>query len=124
MGKPKRTGRPKGSTYALTMMYFHVARYKQIKLPKTKHGQVKSKLTSWNAWNKFTESKHFPPLVRHYYKRHKYKEYNIGKMLDDSAEGKAVRNKFFINNLKRRGKDLLVNYLFTKPKEYTHRKKR
>ena len=122
MGRSKRGGRPKGSTYALTMMYFQVARHMQIKLPKTKQGETKSKLTAWNAWKKFTESKQFPPLVKLFYKRYKNSGYYIRRMLDPTNA--AWRNKFYTNNIKRRGKDNLINYLFTKPHQFTRRKKR
>ena len=109
MGRSKRGGRPKGSTYALTMMYARLYHY-----------QKQFDLTSWNAWQKLTESKHFPSLVKHYYKRHKDSEFRINRMLGD----KTIRDRFYSHNIKRRGKDLLINDLFTHHTEYTRRKKR
>jgi len=115
MGIRKKGGRPKGSTYALTMMYTRIIHY-----------QKRYKLTSWNAWKKFTESKHFLPLIKHYYKRYKNSDYYINRMLENETniEGNNPQKDFYRKNIKRRGKDKIINYLFTKKEDYTHRKKR
>jgi len=105
----KSGGRPKVSHYAMTMIFTLVYHY-----------QRKNKLTTWNAWQKLTESNKFPGIVKQLYKRFKNKDYYIGRMLDD----KSVRDKFYTNNVKRRGKDKLLNYMFTKKKDFTRRKKR
>jgi len=89
---------------------------------KNKSTSIKSKLTSWNAYKKLTESKHWESIVRQLYKSSKNKDYYIGRLLD--PEDDEWRNKFYTNNVKRRGKDSFINHLFTKPSEYTRRKKR
>ena len=91
------------------------------------HYQKRYKLTSWNAWKKLTESKHFPELINHYYKRRKNKDSLVKKMLDNEAtdyEGNNPQKNFYVKNIRRRGKDKIINYLFTKKEDYTHRKKR
>ena len=105
----KKIGRPKVSHWGITQCLVYTYGY-----------QKKYKLTTWNAWQRLTESKKFPGIVKQLYKRFKNKDYYINRMLTD----KSVRDKFYTNNVKRRGKDKLLNYVFTKKKDFTRRKKR
>jgi len=129
MGKPKRTGRPRLSHWGMTQLYIRLAGYMKIKFiddKKNKTTKIKSELTIWNAYQKLTESKHWEGIVRQLYKKSKNKELHINRLLghEDDEEGRTREywcNKFYTNNVKRRGKDALINYLSIKK---THRKKR
>ena len=97
-----------------------------MKLTYSKSGKVKSELTMWNAYQKLVESKHWETIVRQIYKRSGNKELHINRLLnqEEDEEGRNRDywcNKFYTNNVKRRGKDSLINYLSIKK---THRKKR
>ena len=126
MGSKKIGGRPKLSQWGMTQLYIRLFGYMKITYPKTKTGKIKSKLTAWNAYQKLTESKHWEIIVKQLYKRSKNKELHINRLLsfEDDEEGRNCvywRNKFYTNNVKRRGKDALINYLSIKK---THRKNR
>ena len=120
----KKGGRPKLSQWGMTQVYIGLARY--MKITYSKSGKVKSELTMWNAYKKLTESKHWDGIVKQIYKRSSNKELHINRLLnkEDDEEGRSQDywcNKFYTNNVKRRGKDSLINYLSVKK---THRKKR
>ena len=126
MGSKSKSGRPKLSQWGMTQLYIRLAGYMKITFPKTKTGKIKSNLTAWNAYQKLTESKYWSSIVRQIYKRSRNKELHINRLLSpvDDEEGRNCVywcNKFYTNNVKRRGKDTLINYLFVKK---THRKKR
>ena len=109
----------------MTQLYLRLGAYMQIKFiddKKNKTTSIKSKLTSWNAYKKLTESSYWEGIVRQIYKRSKNKDYYINRLLD--SEDSTWRHKFYTNNVKRRGKDSLINHIFTKTSEYTRRKKR
>lgn len=119
-------GRPKISHWGMTQLYIRLIGYMKIKFPKTKSAKINSDLTMWNAFKKLTESKHWDGIVRQIYKRSTNKQLHINRLLnkEDDEEGRSQDywcNKFYTNNVKRRGKDSLINYLSVKK---THRKKR
>jgi len=126
-------GRPKVrlSHLGMTKLYMWIARYMKIKFiddKKNKTTRIKSETTSWNAYKKLTNSKHWDGLVRQIYKHHKHKERFINQLtMGNDYEGLTKShycNKFYTHIIKRRGKDAFINYIFTKPGEYIHRKKR
>ena len=122
----KKGGRPKLSHWGMTQLYIRLGGYMKITYPKTESGKVKSELTMWNAFKKLIESKHWDGIVRQIYKRSSNKQLHINRLLnkEDDEEGRNQDywcNKFYTNNVKRRGKDKLINYLSVKK---THRKKR
>jgi len=124
MGAKSRGGRPKLSQWGMTQLYIRLGGY--MKITYSKSGKVKSELTMWNAFKKLTESKHWDGIVKQIYKRSSNKELHINRLLnkEDDEEGRSQDywcNKFYTNNVKRRGKDKLINYLSVKK---THRKKR
>ena len=126
MGSKSKGGRPKLSQWGMAQLYIRLAGYMKITFPKTKSGKIKSNLTMWNAYQKLTESKYWAGIVRQIYKRSRNKELHINRLLNQEVdeEGRSQDywcNKFYTNNVKRRGKDALINYLFIKK---THRKKR
>jgi len=108
MGKPKRSGRPTGNSFVINLIYTKILVYRK-----------KYKLTSWNAWNKLAEHKAFKDLMKEFYKGKKNKDYYIDRMLNN----KEARNKFYINNIKRKATGIQTLNI-TKPSEYTRRKKR
>ena len=57
--------------------------------------------------------------MREFYKGKKNKDYYINRILNN----KAARNKFYINNIKRKATGI-QSLVITKPSEYTRRKKR
>ena len=97
--------------------------YMKITWPKTKHGKVKSELTSWNAYQKLVESDHWEGIVMQLSKKYKgrFKQKFIDQML---GESNTYRKSFYKNVVRRKGKDGLINWLFTKKEDYTHRLKR
>ena len=113
----------------MTQLYIRLTGYMKIKFiddKKNKTTKIKSELTIWNAYQKLTESKHWEGIVRQLYKKSKNKELHINRLLgyEDDEEGRTREdwcNKFYTNNVKRRGEDALINYLSIKK---THRKKR
>ena len=127
-------GRPKVrlSHLGMTKLYMWIARYMKIKFiddKKNKTTRIKSETTSWNAYKKLTESEHWDGLVKQIYKHHKNKEHFINQltMKEEDIRGNNKSyycNKFYTSHIKRRGKDSFINYIFTKPGQYTHRKKR
>ena len=108
MGKPKRSGRPTGNSFVINLIYTKILVYRK-----------KYKLTSWNAWNKLTEHEAFEDLMKKFYKGKTNKDYYIDRMLNN----KEARNKFYINNIKRKATGIQTLNI-TKPSEYTRRKKR
>ena len=108
MGKPKRTGRPAANSFVINLIHTKILVYRK-----------KYKLTSWNAWNKLAEHKAFKDLMKEFYKGKKNKDYYINRMLNN----KEARNKFYINNIKRKATGIQTLNI-TKPSEYTRRKKR
>ncbi len=132
MGKPKRIGRPRLSHWGMTQLYMRLVTYMQITFPKTKNGKIKSKLTSWNAYQKLVESKHWEGIVKQIYKRSKNKELYIDRLLnptgaESDSEGRTKKywcDRFYIRNVNRRGKDTTINFLFNKLGKHTYRKNR
>ena len=57
--------------------------------------------------------------MKEFYKGKKNKDYYISRMLNDDA----ARNKFYINNIKRKASGIQTLNI-TKTSEYTRRKKR
>ena len=108
MGKPKRSGRPTGNSFVINLIYTKILVYRK-----------KYKLTSWNAWNKLAEDKAFKDLMKKFYKGKTNEDYYINRILNN----KAARNKFYINNIKRKATGI-QSLVITKPSEYTRRKKR
>ena len=108
MVKSERTGRPTGNSFVINLIYTKILVYRK-----------KYKLTSWNAWNKLAEHKAFKSLMKEFYKGKTNKDYYINRMLNN----KAARNKFYINNIKRKATGIQTLNI-TKPSEYTRRKKR
>tara|TARA_R100000008_G_C3470665_1_gene108819 strand:+ start:103 stop:495 length:393 start_codon:yes stop_codon:yes gene_type:complete len=119
MGNSKRVGRPKLSHWGMTQLYIRLAAYMETKI--TKDGKVKSNITSYNAFTQLTESKHWKGIVEEIYKRSPNKAYYINRLLDD--KDKKSKDKFYTNNVQRRGKDAFVNTIL-KSTKHTHRKKR
>ena len=125
----KKGGRPKLSQWGMTQLYIRLGgymKYKFIDDKKNKTTKIKSELTMWNAFKKLTESKHWDGIVRQIYKRSSNKQLHINRLLnkEEDEEGRNQDywcNKFYTNNVKRRGQDKLINYLSIKK---THRKKR
>ncbi|HAH51084.1 MAG TPA: hypothetical protein DCL80_07400 [Balneola sp.] len=108
MVKLERTGRPTGNSFVINLIYTKILVYRK-----------KYNLTAWNAWNKLAEHKAFKDLMRKFYKGKKNKNYYIDRMLNN----KEARNKFYINNIKRKATGI-QSLVITKPSEYTRRKKR
>ena len=133
MGKGKR-GRPKVrlSHLGMTKLYMLIAHYMKIKFidnKKKTSTTIKSKITSWNAFKKLTESKHWDGLVKQIYKHHKHRERFIEQLTmkeeDERGNNKSYYcNKFYTHIIKRRGKDAFINHVFTKPGDFVHRIKR
>ena len=131
MGGPKKGGRPKPSTWGMTQLYMRMFGYMKITWPKTKHGKVKSELTSWNAFQKLVESKYWKGIVLQLSK--KYSNKLVRRSLEREREKfirqmlgkeKRFRNNFYKNVVRRKGKDALIKYFFTKKEDYTLRTKR
>ena len=108
MVKSERTGRPTGDSSVITLIYTKVLVYRK-----------KYELTAWNAWNKLAEEKAFKGLMEKFYKGKTNKDYYINRILNN----KAARDKFYINNIKRKATGIQT-LVPTKPSEYTRRKKR
>ena len=109
-----------------------IARYMEIKFidnKKKTSTTIKSKITSWNAFKKLTESKHWDGLVKQIYKHHKHKERFISQLTmkeeDERGNNKSYYcNKFYTHIIKRRGKDAFINHIFTKRGDFVHKIKR
>ena len=108
MVKLERTGRPTGDSSVITLIYTKILVYRK-----------KYNLTAWNAWNKLAEHKAFKDLMKDFYKGKTNKDYYINRILNN----KAARDKFYINNIKRKATGI-QSLVITKPSEYTRRKKR
>ena len=108
MVKLERTGRPTGDSSVITLIYTKILVYRK-----------KYELTAWNAWNKLAEEKAFKGLMEKFYKGKTNKDYYINRILNN----KAARDKFYINNIKRKATGIQT-LVPTKPSEYTRRKKR
>ena len=108
MVKLERTGRPTGDSFVINIIYTKVIEYRK-----------KYKLTAWNAWNKLAEHEAFKDLMKKFYKGKTNKDYYINRILNN----KEARDKFYINNIKRKATGI-QSLVITKPSEYTRRKKR
>ena len=133
MGKGKK-GRPKVrlSHLGMVKLYMWIGHYMKIKFiddKKNKTTRITSKITSWNAFKKLTESRHWEGLVRQIYKHHKHKERFIEQLTmkeeDEKGNNKSYYcNKFYTHIIKRRGEDAFINHIFTKRGDFVHRIKR
>ena len=135
MVKSERTGRPPTNTFVISMIQTKIIEYR-----------TKYNLTTWNAYKKLTEDKHFKELMRHWFNNKRKKVFPLGKrqrlnredlerfMANEqvSDAGNRPQERFYLRHIKRNLKTLkkrygsagLESFLETQPKDYTRRKKR
>ena len=131
----KSGGRPRTNSFVISMIQTKILEYR-----------TKYNLTTWNAYKKLTEDKHFKELMRHWFnnKRKSMKAIAIRQRLNRedletfmanemvSGAGNRPQERFYLRHIirnlktlkKRYGSSGLESFFDTQPKYYTRRKKR
>tara|TARA_R110000824_G_scaffold181768_1_gene362612 strand:+ start:60 stop:383 length:324 start_codon:yes stop_codon:yes gene_type:complete len=107
MGSRIKVGRPKGSSFVISLIQTKILQYKK-----------RYKTTSWNAWTRLTKTKHFKELIKEFYARRNNKSYYIKRML----ENKETQNKFYKNNIIK-DRSGIASLVKTPSKDYIRYKK-
>ena len=107
MGSRIKVGRPKGSSFVISLIQTKILQYKK-----------RYKTISWNAWTRLTKTKHFKELIKEFYARRNNKSYYIKRML----ENKETQNKFYKNNIIK-DRSGIASLVKTPSKDYIRYKK-